>query len=75
MRKAVLQMQVSLDGFTGRPEVEDKGIAMENKAVIDVRDLVKVYRGGTRAVDRVTFQVAPGELFGFLGPNGAGGRL
>ena len=39
--------------------------------VIEVRDLVKVYGGETRAVDGITFEVAPGELFGFLGPNGA----
>lgn len=40
--------------------------------VIEVDDLVKVYPGGTRAVDGVTFSVAAGEFFGFLGPNGAG---
>ena len=40
--------------------------------VIEVQDLVKVYAGGTRAVDGIDFQVQPGELFGFLGPNGAG---
>ncbi len=40
--------------------------------VIEVRELVKVYKGGTRAVDGVSFTVAEGEFFGFLGPNGAG---
>lgn len=40
--------------------------------VIEVRDLVKVYAGGTRALDGISFQVGRGELFGFLGPNGAG---
>src|SRR5918996_2327946 len=44
----------------------------DNSAVIEVGDLVKVYPGGTRAVDGVSFAVGPGELFGFLGPNGAG---
>src|SRR2546430_12263424 len=39
---------------------------------IDARDLVKVYPGGTRAVDGITFGVGAGEFFGFLGPNGAG---
>ncbi|MDW8261971.1 MAG: ATP-binding cassette domain-containing protein [Phycisphaerales bacterium] len=39
--------------------------------MIDVRALTKHY-GGTVAVDRVTFQVAPGKIVGFLGPNGAG---
>jgi ABC-2 type transport system ATP-binding protein len=41
-------------------------------AVIQVRDLVKVYGRDTRAVDGVSFDVARGELFGLLGPNGAG---
>jgi ABC-2 type transport system ATP-binding protein len=39
---------------------------------IRVEDLVKIYPGGTRAVDGVTFAVDEGEFFGFLGPNGAG---
>ena len=41
-------------------------------AVIEVRDLVKVYDRTTRALDRVSFAVERGELFGLLGPNGAG---
>ena len=36
-----------------------------------VRDLVKRF-DGTTALDRVSFDVAPGELFGFIGPDGAG---
>ncbi len=40
--------------------------------IIEVRDLVKVYRGGVRAVDGISFDVGRGEIFGFLGPNGAG---
>ena len=39
---------------------------------LDVQGLVKVYPGGTRAVDDVSFEVDAGEFFGFLGPNGAG---
>jgi ABC-2 type transport system ATP-binding protein len=39
---------------------------------ITVNDLVKVYKGGTRAVDGISFTVGEGEFFGFLGPNGAG---
>jgi lipooligosaccharide transport system ATP-binding protein len=35
------------------------------------RDLTKRF-GEFTAVDRVAFEVAPGESFGFLGPNGAG---
>lgn len=39
---------------------------------IEVKDLVKVYRGGIRAVDGISFTVKKGEIFGLLGPNGAG---
>lgn len=34
--------------------------------------LVKVYKGSVKAVDGISFEVHPGECFGFLGPNGAG---
>ena len=41
--------------------------------IIEVRDLVKRYKGSeTNAVDGVSFDVAPGALFALLGPNGAG---
>src|SRR5436190_1224916 len=38
---------------------------------IQVSDLCKFY-GSVRAVDRISFNIAPGELVGFLGNNGAG---
>jgi len=38
---------------------------------IKVHDLVRRF-GAFTAVDRVSFQVARGEIFGLLGPNGAG---
>lgn len=38
---------------------------------IDVRDLTKVF-GRFTAVDHVTFSVRRGDIFGFLGANGAG---
>ncbi len=38
---------------------------------IEVEDLVKIY-GPLRAVDGISFQVAPGQICGMLGPNGAG---
>jgi ABC-2 type transport system ATP-binding protein len=46
--------------------------ANTNTNVIEVRDLVKVYKDGTEALKGVTFDVRRGEFFGFLGPNGAG---
>jgi ABC-2 type transport system ATP-binding protein len=40
-------------------------------AAVEARDLTRRF-GGFTAVDAVTFQVAEGEVFGFLGANGAG---
>lgn len=40
-------------------------------AVIEARELVKTF-GALTAVDRVSFEIAPGEIFGMLGPNGSG---
>lgn len=51
---------------------------MNSSPAISVRDVSKVYgRGlfgsqGVTAVDRVTLEVARGQVFGLLGPNGAG---
>ena len=42
-----------------------------NDAIISVRDLTKRF-GGFTAVDGITFEVARGEIFGFLGAIGAG---
>jgi ABC-2 type transport system ATP-binding protein len=38
---------------------------------VEVRDLIVKF-GDFTAVDRISFSVAPGEIFGFLGANGAG---
>ena len=44
--------------------------------IVSVEHLTKVYRsrkrGEIRAVDDISFEVAPGEIVGLLGPNGAG---
>ena len=44
---------------------------MLSQPAIQVVDLRKAF-GGLRAVDGVSFEVAPGEVFSLLGPNGAG---
>jgi ABC-2 type transport system ATP-binding protein len=40
-------------------------------AIIEVEELSKVF-GKLPAVDKISFQVEKGAIFGFLGPNGAG---
>lgn len=44
---------------------------MEIEKSISVRDLTKKF-GDFTAVDHISFDVAKGEIFGFLGANGAG---
>jgi ABC-type multidrug transport system ATPase subunit len=41
-------------------------------ALLEIRDLRKVYRSGTVANDGISLEVGRGEVFGLLGPNGAG---
>lgn len=43
----------------------------ERKHIIEVKDMVKKF-GSFTANDRLTFHVERGEIFGFLGANGAG---
>ena len=43
----------------------------DEKPLLSVRDLTKTF-GGIRAVDGVSFDVAPGTMTGLIGPNGAG---
>ena len=45
---------------------------MPSEYMIEVRDLVKVYPSGHRAVAGIDFDIPREGFFGFLGPNGAG---
>src|SRR4051812_50123774 len=42
-----------------------------SELAIDARELTRAF-GSFAAVDHITFDVKPGEVFGFLGANGAG---
>jgi len=40
--------------------------------ILEVKNLIKDYPGGLRAVNGLSFAIEPGICFGLLGPNGAG---
>src|SRR5512133_2981841 len=40
--------------------------------MLKVNNLVKIYKGGKRAVDHISLQVEAGDIYGFIGHNGAG---
>ena len=46
--------------------------------IVTVKDLTKIYAPKRRsekpftAVDKISFEIEPGEILGLLGPNGAG---
>ncbi|HQW12294.1 MAG TPA: ABC transporter ATP-binding protein [Saprospiraceae bacterium] len=44
---------------------------MTNEPIIEIRELTKKF-GNFTAVDHISFEVVKGEIFGFLGANGAG---
>lgn len=52
-------------------EIKVKGDNMPTTPVLRIRDLTKTI-GKRTIIDRVSFDVIPGEVFGLLGPNGAG---
>ena len=56
-------------GIDKSEELKDKSEESEN--VIEVEHLVKAF-GDFHAVDDISFSVKKGEIFGFLGANGAG---
>lgn len=44
----------------------------ENKKMLKIENFSKTYKGGVRAVDGLNMTVEPGDIFGFIGHNGAG---
>ncbi len=47
-------------------------IMMEEKAMLDIRHYSKSYKEGKKAADDVTLSVMSGDIYGFIGHNGAG---
>lgn len=53
------------------PAVIEPAAAPASRPLLRVTDLVRQY-GGVKAVDGVSFEVAPATIVGVIGPNGAG---
>lgn len=66
----VTQPLGATDSLFGRVMPTMDSAAHDHRAV-EARDLVRDF-GSFRAVDRVSFAIRPGEIFGLLGANGAG---
>ena len=45
---------------------------MKKQVVLEVKNLTKIFNNGRVAVNNITFSISAGEIFGFLGANGAG---
>ena len=45
---------------------------MEKKAILEIKGYTKSYGEGKKAVDNVTLTVESGDIYGFIGHNGAG---
>jgi NitT/TauT family transport system ATP-binding protein len=56
----------------GAASLAATGAADAQRGTIEVADAVKRFEGGVLAVDRVSFNAAPGEFISVIGPSGCG---
>ena len=57
-----------LASFAGANQIK----MQHGQALVEVRELVKTYKGNVRALNGVSLTINEGEIFGLIGPNGAG---
>src|SRR5215204_1178013 len=50
----------------------EMSVSESHPPAVEGRGLVREFNGGVRAVDGLDLEVGPGEICGYLGPNGAG---
>ncbi|CAN5390469.1 ATP-binding cassette domain-containing protein [soil metagenome] len=50
----------------------NKSDSVNSELVVAARQLIKTYKGGVKALDGFDLEVAKGDLFGLVGPDGAG---
>ncbi len=67
-RQGYADLKKLLNGRSPNEPIYEEAIGM-----IQIRDFTKIYSGATTpSVDHLTLTIGPGEVYGFLGHNGAG---
>ena len=69
--RSVFLSHASVGDRVRTPLVADDGASASSHPALTVTELTRSF-GGIRAVDGVSFEVAPREILGIIGPNGAG---
>ena len=66
-------MQEAGHAYAPQPDTPEEGfIAMNEMIMLDIRHYSKSYGEGKKAADDVTLSVMSGDIYGFIGHNGAG---
>ena len=61
-----------LNSAYNEPEEKENGTVDNNKAILEIRNYSKSYKDDKKAVDNISISVMSGDIYGFIGHNGAG---